>query len=74
MQDQLNDADKSNISLIDILSHYWKSSNGKLMLIITGLYRLGGEPVEASDVKIDYPYTLSIYLLGTCIGVTRCPW
>ena len=37
---QLNYAEKSDRFLIDILSHYWKSSNGKLVLRITGLYGL----------------------------------
>ena len=37
VQDQPNDADKLGICPIDILSCYWKSSNGKLMLWIIGL-------------------------------------
>ena len=53
VQDQLNDAKKYDICPIDILSYYWKSSGGKLVLRITGLYGPGEGPVEASDVKIN---------------------
>ena len=60
---------KTDIFLIDILLHYLKSSSGKLMLRITRLYGLIEEPVEAEDVKIDYPDTLELHLLGTCIGI-----
>ena len=66
-----NDYDKLDICLIDILSCYWKSSNGKLMLQITGLNGLSKDVVEADDVKIDYPNTIYIYLLGTSIGVKK---
>ena len=45
VQDQLNDAEKYNTCPINILSHYWKSSNGKLMLRITGLYVLLRKPL-----------------------------
>ena len=41
------------------------------MLRITGVYGLIEEPVEAEDVKIDYPDTLALHLLGTCIGVKK---
>ena len=41
------------------------------MLKITGLYGLVEKPVEAADVNIEYPYTLALYLLGTCIGVKK---
>ena len=34
------------------------------MVKITGLYGLGGEAVEADDVKIDYPDTLALYIMG----------
>ena len=71
MKDQLNDADKYDICLIDIISHYWKSYNGKLMLRITGLYGLGEELAEVDDVKTEYPETLALYLLDTCIGVKQ---
>ena len=64
VQDHLNDAEKSDICPIDILSHYWKYYNGKLMLRITGLYGLSEEPAEAEYLDIDYPDTLSPYLLG----------
>ena len=41
------------------------------MLKITGLYGLVEKPVEAADVNIEYPYTLALYLLGTCIGMKK---
>ena len=71
MQDQLNDAEKYDISAIQIISHYWKSASGKLIAKDTGLYGLGDEAVEADDVEIDYPDTLSLYVLGTLIGVKQ---
>ena len=60
VQDQKNYADGLDIFPIDILSWYWKSSNVKLMLRITGLNGLGEETVEADDAKIDYPDTLAL--------------
>ena len=69
MQDQLNDAEKYDISAIQIISHYWKSASGKLMVKVTGLHGPGDEEVESDDVNIDYPDTLALYILGTCIGV-----
>ena len=52
VQDQQNYAEKLDIFPIDILLCYWKSSNGKLMLRITGLNGLSEDTVEAADVKI----------------------
>ena len=69
VQDQLNDADKSYISAIDIISYYWKYSSGNLMMKVSWLHELGDETVEAEDVKIYYPDTLALYLMGSCIGV-----
>ena len=69
VQDQLNDAEKYDICAIDILSHYRKYSSGKMMMKVSGLHGLRYEAFESDDVKIDYPDTLAIYLLGTCIGV-----
>ena len=66
-----NDYEKLDICLIDILSCYWKSSNGKLMLQITGLNEICEDGVEADDVKIDYPDTISLYLIGNSIGVKK---
>ena len=71
MQDQLNDADKPDISMIYILSHYWISTSGNLVVKVTRLHGIGGEAVEADDVNIDYLDTLALYLLGTCIGVKK---
>ena len=71
VQDQQNDAEKIDICPIDILLYYWKSSNGKLVLRITGLHGLVEDTVEADDVRIDHPYTLVIYLIGTSIGVKK---
>ena len=71
VQDQQNDDDKLDIFLIDILSCYWKSSNGKIMLRIAGFYGLGEETVKAENVKIDYPDTLDLYLIDTSIGVNK---
>ena len=71
VQDQQNDADKLDICPIYLLSCYWKSSNGKLMLSINGLNGISEDTVEADDVKIDYPYTLALYLIGTSIGVKK---
>ena len=52
-QEQLNDADKSEISAIDILLHYWKYASGNLMVKVTGLHGLGDETVESDDAKIN---------------------
>ena len=71
VQDQHNDADKLGICPIDILSCYWKSSNGKLMLWITGLDGIVKDTVEANNVRIDYPDTLDLYLIRTSIGVKK---
>ena len=71
VQYQQNDADEIDICPIDILSCYWKSYNGKLMLRITGFNGLDEYTVETDDVNIDYPYTLAIYMIGTSIGVKK---
>ena len=71
VQYQQNDADKLDICPIDILSCYWKSYNGKLMLRITGFNGLGKDTLEADDVKIEYPDTLALYLIGSSIGVNK---
>ena len=47
------------------------SSNGKLILKITGLYRIVEEPVEYKNVNIDYTDTIGLLRLVTCIGVTQ---
>ena len=60
VQDHQNNADELDILLIDILSCYWKFSNGKLMLRITGLNGLSEYVVEANDVKIYYPDILAL--------------
>ena len=44
VDNQQNDADKLDICPIDILSCYWNSTNGKLMLQITGLNGLAKPP------------------------------
>ena len=67
----MNYADKFDICPIDILSCYWKYSNGKIMLWITGLDGIGEYTVEAEYVKIYYPDTLTLYLIGTRIGVKK---
>ena len=67
----MNDAYKLDICPIDILSCYWKSSNGTLMLQITGLDGIGEDTVEADDMKIYYPDTLTLYLIGTSMGVKK---
>ena len=71
VQGQKNDAEEIYICPIDILLCYWKSSNGKMMMWINGLDGLFEDTVEANDVKIDYPDTLAIYLIGTSIGVKK---
>ena len=38
------------------------------MAKVSGLHRLCDETVEAEDVNIDYPDTLALYLMGSCIG------
>ena len=67
VQYQMNDADKSDICEIDIISHYWESNNGNLMVKVSGLYGIGDDTVEAEYVNIDYPYTLEPYILGSSI-------
>ena len=47
VQYQMNDADKSNIYEIDIISHYWESNNANLMMKVAGLYGIGDDTVEA---------------------------
>ena len=69
MQDKMNDSDKSDISAIYIISHYWKSASGKLMVKVSGLHIICDETVEDEDVNIDYPETPLLYLMGSCIGV-----
>ena len=71
MHDHQNNADELDILLIDILSCYWKFSNGKLMLRITGLNGLSEYVVDSDDVNIEYPYSLAFYLLVTSIGVKK---
>ena len=53
VKEQLNDADKSDISAIDILSHYWKSASGNLMMKVTRLHGLGDAAIEDECVKTD---------------------
>ena len=69
MQDQLNDNEKSDISSIDILLHYWKSRNGKLAVKVNGLHGLGDDTIEAADINIDYLETITLYTMGTSIWV-----
>ena len=71
VQDHMNDADELEIFPIDILLCYLKSSNGKLMLRINGLDGIVEDTVKADDVKIYYPDTLTIYLIGTSIRVKK---
>ena len=52
VKDQLNDSEKSDISAIDIISRYWKSSNGKLMVKVTRLHVLDDDTVETGYVNI----------------------
>ena len=63
VQDQLNNADKSDVSKIYILSHYWKQSNGAPMVRFTGLYAQGEDEAKYEDVKFDYLETLEIYII-----------
>ena len=69
VEDQLNDTDKNDISEIDILLHYWKGRNGKLMVKVTRLYTLGGDYIKAKDMKVDYPGTIVMYIIRSSIGV-----
>ena len=39
------------------------------MLQMTGLNRLSEDLVEAEDVKVDYPDTLALLIIGMIIGV-----
>ena len=71
VQDQMNYYNELDIFPIDILLCYWKYFNGKLMLRINGLAGLDEDTVEADDVKIYYPDTLTLYLIGTRIGVKK---
>ena len=41
------------------------------MLLLTGLNGIGEYTVEADNAKIEYPYTLALYLIGTSIGVKK---
>ena len=71
MKNKQNDAEELDICPIDILLCYWKSNNGKIMLQITGLNGLSEYVVDSDDVNIEYPYSLSFYLLVTSIGVKK---
>ena len=46
-QYQLDDTDRNEINEIDILSYYWKCSNGMLVVKVTGLYILRDETIKA---------------------------
>ena len=70
-QDHQNDADVLDICPIDILSCYWKPNNGMLMLRINGLNRLCEYVIKDEYFKVDYPYALDIYLIGTSIGMKK---
>ena len=61
--------DKSDISAIYLILYYWKSAGGKMMLKVTGLHGLGKEEVENEYVNIEYPDTLALYFMGSCIEV-----
>ena len=50
---QMNDADKSEIWDIDIISHYWESNNVNMVVKIAGLYGLRDDTVKAEYVNID---------------------
>ena len=71
VQDHQNDADKLYICPINILLCYWRSYNGKLMLRITGLNGLYEDKIKADNVKIYYPDTLALYLIGNSIEVKK---
>ena len=60
VHDQQNDYEKLDICTIYILSCYWKSTTGNMMLRITGLNGLSEDVAEADDGNIDYPYTFSL--------------
>ena len=70
-QNQQNDADVLEICPVDILSCYWKPNNGMLVLRITGLNGPGEDLIKAEDVKVGYTYALSLYLIGTSIGMKK---
>ena len=59
-QDKFNDAEKSNISEIEILPHFWKRNSRNLMVKVTGLYTLGDDAIEAEYVKVENPYALAL--------------
>ena len=69
VQYQIKDANKYDISDIYILSHYWKPSTGTLMVRVNGLYTLGDYVVKSEDVKVEYPDTLSLYMIRSSICV-----
>ena len=69
VQDQLNDDDKYDKSAIYIIQHCWKSTGEKVMVKVTGLHGLGKEEVENEYVNIEYPDTLALYFMGSCIEV-----
>ena len=68
VQDKLSDAENYDISQIDILLHYWKYSNGIMMVEFSGFCGLGDDAIKLEDVKIDYPDTLSIILQEVAQG------
>ena len=68
-QDQKNDSDVLYIYLVENIACYWKHNNGILMLRITGLNGLGEDLIKAEYVKVYYPDTLALYLIGMSIGV-----
>ena len=57
----LNEADPIGTSEIDIISHYWWKSDGKLKVKVSGL-RIGDDTVYANNVRADYAYIIFLYI------------
>ena len=52
MQDRLNDVDKIYHSSVDILYHYWRPGNGKLMLKASKILGLDEDTHNADTFKV----------------------
>ena len=70
-QDQKNDFEVLDIYPVDVISCYWKPSNGVLMLWITRLNGIGEDIIKSEYVKVDYPDAIALYFIGTSIGVKK---
>ena len=71
VQDQLNDADKIEHFPVDILSYYWRLSDGMLILKTTELFGLSDKTNDAGTLRVDYEDNLTLFILNNSIGLKK---